>query len=152
MSHGVTSEEHCLKIGFFDHTHEYPHPDLPPLPVVSGPTTSAVCEGNRVSREDVKCVDNDQELSMSRENLLAANLAASMVWGVQKGSDRTLWMAEERGESVGSAEVYLAAARLLLTYGDSFDVVARDGHSMGVVTDVVRYLIGEDGYEPRELK
>lgn len=100
----------------------------------------------------MNCVDNDQELSMSRENLLAANLAASMVWGVQKGSDRTLWMAEERGESVGSAEVYLAAARLLLTYGDSFDVVARDGHSMGVVTDVVRYLIGEDGYEPRELK
>lgn len=142
VSHGVTSEEHCLKIGFFDHTHECPHPDLPPLPAVAA---SEGCEGNRVSGEDGKCIGSDQESSVSWEHLFAGNLAASMVWGVQKGNDRTLWMPEETEESVGSAEVYLAAARMLLTYGDSFDVVVRDGDSMGVVTDVVRYLIGEDG-------
>lgn len=150
VSHGVTSEEHCLKIGFFDHSHEHPHPDLPPLPAVTASTTSAGCEGNRVSGED----GNDHVSSVSREHSFSAGLATSLVWGGQEDSDRTLWMAEKGewaslgqvGESVEIAEVYLAAARMLLTYGDSFDVVARDGHSMGVVTEVVRYLIGqEDG-------
>lgn len=29
---GFAPDERCLKIGFFDHSHEHPHPDLPPLP------------------------------------------------------------------------------------------------------------------------
>ncbi|CAM9900783.1 unnamed protein product [Scytosiphon promiscuus] len=32
VSIGLSPDDRCLKVGFFDHSHDHPHPDLPPLP------------------------------------------------------------------------------------------------------------------------
>ncbi|CAN0496353.1 unnamed protein product [Ectocarpus sp. 12 AP-2014] len=41
VNSGFAPDDQCLKIGFFDHSHEHPHPDLPPLPTPPAVTMSS---------------------------------------------------------------------------------------------------------------
>ena len=41
VNYGVAPDERCLKIAFFDHSYEHPHPDLPPLPPPVAPSLAS---------------------------------------------------------------------------------------------------------------
>lgn len=49
VNSGFAPDDQCLKIGFFDHSHEHPHPDLPQLPTpraVTMSSTALLAAGN----------------------------------------------------------------------------------------------------------
>ena len=215
MSHGVAPEERCLKIGFFDHSREHPHPDLPPLPPpLSLPAVSAGSDGSHpdgaghsyawgggfelgaqtrvyspspadeeeghdepsrscvhASATDLADLEGHGASSVhlkriagsprrpekeDHRHLLArlAEGASSAIRPPSLAGDKgppDLTMAPEGRQAHGEepsrqdSGFFLAADQMLIVYGDSFDVVARDGHSMGLVTDVLRHVIGESG-------
>ncbi|CAN0452169.1 unnamed protein product, partial [Ascophyllum nodosum] len=174
MSHGVAPEERCLKIGFFDHSREHPHPDLPPLPPpLSLPAVSAGSDGSHPdgaghsyawgggfelgaqTRDYSPWSPADEEEghdepSRSCVHASATDLADLGGHGASSGPP-DLTMAPEGRRAHGEepsrqdSGFFLAADQMLIVYGDSFDVVARDGHSMGLVTDVLRHVIGDSG-------
>lgn len=68
VSHGVAPDERCLKIGFFDHSDEHPHTDLP-LEMRSPPLPLPTAEPTIASPSSVESLSNEakgQELGSLR--------------------------------------------------------------------------------------
>ncbi|CAM9972479.1 unnamed protein product, partial [Hapterophycus canaliculatus] len=65
---GLSPDDRCLKIGFFDHSHEHPHPDLPPLPA-SAPIV--VDNGGANGRADGKHLEGFEFLREEHGLMLA---------------------------------------------------------------------------------
>lgn len=170
VSAGFAPDDHCLKIGFFDHSNEHPHPDLPPLP--PPPPGAAGAENGR--RSGNGSVDGGVVLEgfgflsgAHRPVLLESSPAASSAGAFLARSSEAEGKAEEKiiqgrpgsqgggevfvsgsagglrqsGEGCRSAVSAMATEEMLRAYGDSFDVVACGGHSMDLVADFVRHFI-----------
>lgn len=235
VNHGISPDELCLKVGFFDHSQEHPHPDLPPLPPPEGDTPAANATASTPNRTPeapeqsgvspprpgtepqtgtilarglvgsgpvgtagvLELLDLPAEASAatraasivslpgSRERVerplegdgcvgaggaqplgLGKDQATDVAAVLERRGDDREASAERRtkggcsnhaahptvalegrdeGEGVSrrSGAVRVALEDMLREYGDSFDVVARGGHSMGLVTCFVRHLIGD---------
>lgn len=165
VSVGVAPDERCLKIGFFDHSHEHPHPDLPPLPP---PPPAAAANNGRASGNAGRCDGAVQEKFgflreanslVLLESLPAANSAGAFLSseeeeeeriqgrpGSQGGGEVFVSSTDELGESGEGRQpnTAVSADEMLRAYGDSFDVVACGGHSMDLVADFIRHFVGAD--------
>lgn len=88
---GLAPDERCLKIGFFDHSHEHPHPDLPPLPPPPPPRTpeaavAAVAAAASNGEIGLKDFDNDRIPESFRFFLSETNSGS---WMLLEGSNTT---------------------------------------------------------------
>ena len=168
---GLAPDDRCLKIGFFDHSHEHPHPDLPPLPPRPPPPPEAAGASNggasgndgRSSSGVVPRIEGLGFLSGANRPLLLerdpstsgaagflSNCCKKRIQGrpgSQGGgevlvSDGAAAAGLRKSEEEREPGTAVAADEMLLVYGDSFDVVACGGHSMDLVADFVRHFIG----------
>lgn len=236
VNHGIVPDERCIKIGFFDHSREHPHPDLPPLPsrtrtptaahpagaAPAGDGLSSGCDSEQIGvsphvvgvvpREEVspqrqkgqprtekdgvaegielvcdsvsllECTvevgaksaaavesassedriagsQGGGEISVSRTTSTSstAATASSVMGGIVETTRSTSIVTVDCGGSLalrgsddgdatslpGGGGGAVEVEEMLLAYGESFDVVARGGHSMDIVADLIRRLIGE---------
>lgn len=98
VTEGVASDDTCLKIGFFDHSHGYPHPYLPPLPLPLANLENVMEDGGLASGQPSRMLPTAEASLIEAAASAAAGTATADA--SSDGASKALLL-ERVSESVG---------------------------------------------------